>query len=78
MRVVILARYVVTTRRDARAQGGTPTALDVASSQPGMKVVAYSDPHMVTVETTAEIADELRQKLTATHFVEPEVRRGLQ
>jgi hypothetical protein len=33
---------------------------------------------MVTVETTAEIADELRQKLTATHFVEPEVRRGLQ
>src|SRR5215469_6611616 len=63
----VLTRYVVTTRRDARADPRTPTALDVASSHPGVRVLAYSDPHMVTIEASSEIADQLRQKLSATH-----------
>ena len=78
MRVGVLARYVVTTRRDARADRGTRTALDVAASHPGVRILGYSDPHMVTIESSSETADQLRQKLVATHFVEPEVRRGLE
>jgi hypothetical protein len=32
---------------------------------------------MITIETTEETADKLRQTLATTHFVEAEVRREL-
>ena len=68
----------MTTRREARVGAGTPTALEAASSEPGVSVLQSSDPHMVTIETSGEGAARLRQKFGATHFVEPEIRRGLQ
>jgi len=70
-------RYVVTTRRDARTGGGVPSALAAATSEPGVTVVQSSDPHMVTIEARPEVAERLKQKLAATHIVEPEIRRGL-
>ncbi len=71
-----MARYLVTTRRDARSEDG-PTALAAVSSEPGVTVVSSADPHMVTVEMSPDTADRLRDKLAATTFVEPEIRRGL-
>ena len=68
----------MTTRREARVDGATPTALEAAVSEPGVSVLQSSDPHMVTIETSAETAERLRKKFGATHFVEPEVRRGVQ
>ena len=68
----------MTTRREARGGAATPTALAAASSEPGVSVLQSSDPHMVTIETSAEGAERLRQKFGATHFVEPEVRRSVQ
>ena len=72
-----MPRYVVTTRRDARVGGAAPTALAAAASEPGVTVVQSSDPHMVTIEASPEAAERLKQKLAATHIVEPELRRGL-
>jgi hypothetical protein len=71
-----MARYLITTRRDARSPDGL-TALDAVSSDPDVTIVSSGDPHMVTVETSTESADRLRDKLASTHFIEPEIRRGL-
>jgi hypothetical protein len=71
-------RYLLTTKREARVGAATPTALDVASSEPGVSVVQSSDPHMVIIDASAESAERLRQKFGATHFVEPEIRRNVQ
>ena len=68
----------MTTRREARVGGATPTALEAASSEPGVSVLQSSDPHMVTIDTSAETAERLREKFGATHFVEAEVRRSVQ
>jgi len=73
-----MPRYVVTTRREARVGGGAPTALAAASSEQGVSIVQSSDPNMVTIETSAEGAERLKQKFGATHIVEPEVRRSIQ
>jgi len=68
-------RYVVVTRRALR--GTARTARDAMSGEPDVTIVGASDPHMVTIETTPDRAEELRRKLDATHFVEPEVRHRL-
>ena len=71
-------RYLVTTRRELIRQGGEPTtALAAVGSFPGVSVVAHADPNTVTIDTDAETAERLRNALSATHFVEPEIRRGL-
>jgi hypothetical protein len=72
-----MPRYVVTTRRDVRAGGAAATALAAVTSEPGVTVVQSSDPHMVTIDASPEAAERLKQKLAATHIVEPEVRRSL-
>lgn len=71
-----LARYLVTRKRDL-PESESPSALDAVSSDPNVKVVASSNPNMITIETTEETADKLRQTLATTHFVEAEVRRDL-
>lgn len=68
--------FVVTTRRTASA-GKPATALDAVASEAGVTVLAADNPDVVTIETTPEIAERLRARLAATHFVEPEQRRGL-
>ena len=73
-----MPRFLMTTRREARVGGATPTALEAAVSEPGVSVLQSSDPHMVTIDTSAETAERLSQKFGATHFLEPEIRRGLQ
>lgn len=70
-----MARYIVTTRRNLR--GSVPSAHDAVAADPRIKVVNSHDPQMVTVEANEDLADELRAKLKDTHFVEPEIRRGL-
>jgi hypothetical protein len=71
-------RYVVTKRRDTQPTGETAeTALDVVSADPNVRVIGYANPNTVTIETMPETADALRKKLAGTHFVEPEIRRGL-
>jgi len=73
-----VARFVVTTRRELQVQEGKDaTALGAVSSEPGVKVVGFVDPHTVTIETDNETADRLRKALVTTHNVEPEIRRGL-
>jgi hypothetical protein len=71
-----LARYLVTMKRDL-PESESLSALDAVSSDPNVKVVASSNPNMITIETTEETADKLRQTLATTHFVEAEVRREL-
>jgi len=70
-----MARYIVATRRDSREDA--PSALDAITGEPGVKVLQASDPHMVTIEADPEAAARLEAKLGGTHFVEPEIRRGL-
>jgi len=70
-----MVRYIITTRRNLR--GSTPSAQDAVAADPRIKVVNSDDPEMVTVEASEDAADELRAKLEKTHFVEPEIRRGL-
>jgi hypothetical protein len=36
-----------------------------------------SNPHVVTIDTSPDVAAALGQKLSATHIVEPEIRRSL-
>ncbi len=72
-----MARYLVATRPDLRGSDDVPTALEAVRTEPGIRIVAETDPHMVTIEASAADADRLRAKLAKTHFVEAEVRRGL-
>jgi len=51
--------------------------LAAVSEEPDVKVVTASDPNMVTIETNDAAAGRLRRKLESTHYVEPEIRRGL-
>lgn len=69
-------RYLVTKRRTV-PEGEAPSALGALSEEPDVKIVASSNPDMVTIEADDQTANRLRQKLEATHFIEPEVRRGL-
>jgi hypothetical protein len=68
--------FVVTTRRIASGEE-TATALEAVASEAGVTVLAKDNPNVVTIETTPEIAERLRTRLAATHFVEPERRHGL-
>jgi hypothetical protein len=70
-----MPRYLITTRRDQR--GSANTAADVVTAEPGVTVINSENPHMVTIDTSKDVADRLRQKLQGTHFVEPEIRRSL-
>ena len=72
-----MARFVVTTRRDARGAADTASALEVAATIPGISVVSSDDPQAVTIDATTEEAQALRERYGATHIVEPEIRRGL-
>ena len=47
-------------------------------AEPGIKIVNADDPDLVTIDASAEAADQLRAKLRDTHFVEPEIRRSLE
>lgn len=64
------------TRREL--VGDAPTARSVVASDPNVKIVQVHSADMVTVEASDAAADELKQRLTGTHYVEPEIRRGLQ
>ena len=70
-----VARYIITTHRNIR--GSVASARDAVVADPRVKVVSADDPHTVTVEADQDAADELRAKLKDTHYVEPEIRRGL-
>lgn len=73
-----MGRFVVTTRRELRGgEHNVPTALHAVSSTPQVKVVGFSDPDTVTIDTDEDTANRLREELATTHYVEPEVRRGL-
>jgi hypothetical protein len=70
-----MPRYLVTTRRSAR--GSAVPARDAVASEPGVTLLSSNDPQMVTIEASEQAANALREKLKDTHFVEPEIRRGL-
>ena len=70
-----MPRYLVTTRRAKR--NSAISAHDAVMAEPGIKLVSANDPHMVTIEASEDAASRLQAKLKDTHFVEPEVRRGL-
>jgi hypothetical protein len=71
-----MPRYLVTTRRSER--DSAITAADAVKNEPGITPVQTNDPQMVTIEASEQAADRLRQKLSATHYVEPEIHRSLQ
>lgn len=70
-----MARYLVTTRRTER--DSAMSALEAVTAEPGIKLLSSNDPQMVTIEASEDAANRLRAKLKGTHFVEPEIRRGL-
>lgn len=53
------------------------SARDAVMAEPGVKLVSSNDPNMVTIEAGEDAASRLRAKLQGSHFVEPEIRRGL-
>lgn len=71
-----MGRYLVTTRRSER--DSAITAADAVKNEPGITPVQTTDPQMVTIEASEDAAKRLRQKLQATHSVEPEIHRSLQ
>jgi hypothetical protein len=73
-----LPRYVVTKhRRAVPGQADAPSALTAVSGRPGVTVVAASNPNVVTIDTDPDTAERIKSELAATHYAEPEVRRGL-
>jgi hypothetical protein len=70
-----MPRYLVTTRRSKR--DSAKPAVDVVSAEPGVTLLNSTDPHMVTIEASEAEANRLQAKLHDTHYVEPEIRRGL-
>ena len=70
-----MPRYLVTTQRALR--GRVPTAQEAVRDAPGVTVIDTRDPEMVCIEASEETATELKRKLAATHFVDPETRHGL-
>jgi hypothetical protein len=70
-----MPRYVVTTHRAARVSAISARA--AMAAEPDVTVVNSNDPHMVTIEASEDAARQLQSKLKDTHFVEPEIRRGL-
>ena len=70
-----MLRYLVTTRRTER--DAAMSARDAVMAEPGVKLVSSYDPNMVTIEAGEDAASRLRTKLQGSHFVEPEIRRGL-
>ena len=75
-----MPRYVVVNRRGTGGAGrpAEASAFDAVSSEPGVTVVSAANPRTVTIDAAANVADRLRKKLAKTHFVEPEIRRGLE
>jgi hypothetical protein len=71
-----MGRYLVTTRRSER--DSAITAAEAVKNEPGITPVQTTDPQMVTIEASEDAAKRLRQKLQATHSVEPEIHRSLQ
>ena len=70
-----MPRFLVTTRRELL--GEAPSARAVVTSDPSVKIVQIHSADMVTIDATDAAADELKQKVAATHYVEPEIRRDL-
>ena len=70
-----MPKYLVTTRRSER--GMVTSARDAAEAEPGITLLNADDPESVTIEASEDVADRLKAKLGATHFVEPEIRRSL-
>ena len=73
-----MARYVITTRRELLARDASArTARNIASTIPGVTIVAATDPHVVTIDASPAVANVLRTRYADTHLVEPEIRSGL-
>jgi hypothetical protein len=70
-----MPRYLVTTQRSQR--GSTASAYDAVKDESGVSVLAANDAQCVTIEAAEDVADRLRAKLHATHFVELEIRHSL-
>jgi hypothetical protein len=70
-----MPRFLVTTHRAIRSEA--LTACDAVKNEPGITLLSANDPESVTIEASEDAADRLRTKLRDTHFVEPEIRRGL-
>ncbi len=70
-----MPRYLVTTQRALR--GRVPSAQEVVRDAPGVHVIDARNPEMVQIETSEETAAELKERLAATHFVDPETRHRL-
>jgi hypothetical protein len=68
-------RYLVTTQRALR--GRVPSAQEAVRDAAGVTVVDAGNPEMVTIEASEEAAAELKRKLAATHFVDPETHHQL-
>ena len=70
-----MARFLVTTPRALR--GRVATAEEAVRDAAGVTLLDARNPDMVTIETTEEIAEELKRKLASTHFVDPETHHRL-
>jgi len=68
-------RFLVTTQRALR--GRVATAEEAVRDTAGVTLLDARNPDMVSIETTEEIAQELKRRLAATHFVDPETHHRL-
>jgi hypothetical protein len=71
----LVPRYLVTTQRALR--GRVPSAREVVSDLPNVNVIDGRDSEMVLIETSEGSAENLKKRLAATHYVDPETRHGL-
>lgn len=70
-----MPRYLVTTKRDKR--GGVASAHDLVRNEVGVTVLDARDPEMVLIETSEDVAKELKRKYNGTYFVDPETHHRL-
>ena len=70
-----MPRYLVTTRRSMR--DSAISARGAMESQPGVVLEPGDNPDMVTIEADEATVDRLKETYKDTHFIEPEIQRGL-
>jgi hypothetical protein len=67
-----LGTYVVATRREARSDGLSPEQR--IRDIPGVEIKGPNDPHRILIETSPQLADELRNRFGEKLIVEPVIR----
>jgi hypothetical protein len=70
-----MPRYLVVKRRDAPATA--LTSQGALQNEPDVKLLDVRNPNMVLIEATEDKFADLKTRLQAHYYVEPELRRRM-